>query len=176
MKVCSKSLQTHYFLLFENNLIRNSIPWYHIMTETSFKLNYILIFWLNLLQIVSVGRRRLSANFQLVFRLIKGLIALTFLAVFITLIAIPHMTLRDIIVCILAFMPTGWGMLQVSKTSYYHSSPSICYFIYSLLVFTFHFFQGLCRCGLQLLLFVFIKPNICFFSSCFFFIILDCTS
>ena len=163
MKVSCKSLQT--------------IPWYHIMTETSFKLNYMLIFWLNLLQFVSVGRRRLSANFQLLFRLIKVLISLTFLGVFITLIAVPHMTVRDIVVCILAFMPTGWGLLQVSKPSYYHSSPSICYFIYSLLVFTFSFFQGLCRCGLQLLFMVFIKPNICFFSSCFLFVfILDCTS
>ena len=72
---------------------------------------------IELLQIVSVGRRRLSANFQLVFRLIKGLISLTFLAVFITLIAVPHMTLQDIIVCILAFMPTGWGLLLVSEPS-----------------------------------------------------------
>lgn len=31
----------------------------------------------------------------------------------IILIAIPHMTLQDIFVCILAFLPTGWGILQV---------------------------------------------------------------
>nr|POF25394.1 callose synthase 1 [Quercus suber] len=77
----------------------------------------VIVVVLLLMKIVSVGRRRLSANFQLVFRLIKGLIALTFLAVFITLIAVPHMTLRDIIVCILAFMPTGWGMLQIAQAS-----------------------------------------------------------
>jgi len=67
------------------------------------------------LQVVSFGRRRLSANFQLLFRLIKALVFLTLLSVFIILIALPHMTLRDIIVCILAFMPTGWGLLLVSK-------------------------------------------------------------
>ncbi|KAF3976520.1 hypothetical protein CMV_000294 [Castanea mollissima] len=77
----------------------------------------VIVVVLLLMKIVSVGRRRLSANFQLVFRLIKGLIALTFLAVFITLIAVPHMTLRDIIVCILAFMPTGWGLLQIAQAS-----------------------------------------------------------
>ncbi|KAE8037016.1 hypothetical protein FH972_009643 [Carpinus fangiana] len=64
---------------------------------------------------VSVGRRKFSANFQLVFRLIKGLIFLTFVAILVTLIALPHMTLQDIIVCILAFMPTGWGMLLIAQ-------------------------------------------------------------
>lgn len=67
-------------------------------------------------QTVSVGRRRFSADFQLVFRLIKGMIFLTFVAILVTLIALPHMTLQDIVVCVLAFMPTGWGMLLVSKS------------------------------------------------------------
>ncbi|PSS26439.1 Callose synthase [Actinidia chinensis var. chinensis] len=64
---------------------------------------------------VSVGRRRFSANFQLAFRLIKGLIFLTFLTVLILLIALPGMTFKDIIVCILAFMPTGWGLLLIAQ-------------------------------------------------------------
>lgn len=66
------------------------------------------------LQGVSVGRRRLSADFQLLFRLIKGSIFLTFLATFIILIAVAKMTIKDIVVCILAVMPTGWGLLLVS--------------------------------------------------------------
>ncbi|KAG5078661.1 hypothetical protein JHK82_057356 [Glycine max] len=67
---------------------------------------------LSLLSTVSVGRRKFSADFQLVFRLIKGLIFLTFISILVTMIALPHMTIQDIIVCILAFMLTGWGMLQ----------------------------------------------------------------
>lgn len=66
-------------------------------------------------QTVSVGRRRFSASFQLMFRLIKGLIFMTFIAIIVILITLAHMTIQDIIVCILAFMPTGWGMLLVSK-------------------------------------------------------------
>ncbi|XP_028182581.1 callose synthase 3-like [Glycine soja] len=31
------------------------------------------------------------------------------------MIALPHMTIQDIVVCILAFMPTGWGMLQIAQ-------------------------------------------------------------
>ncbi|CAN6696863.1 unnamed protein product [Malus baccata var. baccata] len=64
---------------------------------------------------VSAGRRRLSADYQLLFRLVKGFIFITFLAIFITLIVVPHMTLRDVVVCILAFMPTGWGLLLIAQ-------------------------------------------------------------
>ncbi|XP_042395925.1 callose synthase 3-like [Zingiber officinale] len=64
---------------------------------------------------VSMGRRLFSANFQLVFRLIKGLIFVTFISVLILLVAVPHMTVQDIIVCILAFMPTGWGLLLIAQ-------------------------------------------------------------
>jgi len=66
---------------------------------------------------VSVGRKKFSADFQLVFRLIEGFIFLSFVALLISLIVILHLKFRDIIVCILAFMPTGWGMLMVSATA-----------------------------------------------------------
>ena len=79
----------------------------------------IYMIFIELLQIVSVGRQRLSAKFQVLFRLIMGLISLVFLSVFLPIIPFPHLTLRDIIVCILAFIPTGWGLLLVSKPSYY---------------------------------------------------------
>lgn len=62
-----------------------------------------------------MGRRRFSAEFQLVFRLIKGLIFITFISIIVILTAIAHMTVLDIFVCILAFMPTGWGLLLVSS-------------------------------------------------------------
>ncbi|CAN1827742.1 Callose synthase 1 [Linum perenne] len=75
----------------------------------------VIILILSVVKAISVGRRRLSANFQLVFRLIKGLIFLTFLTTFATLIALLHMTLQDVVVCILAFMPTGWGLLLIAQ-------------------------------------------------------------
>jgi callose synthase len=74
-----------------------------------------IIVILLLMKAISVGRRRFSASFQLLFRLIKGLIFLSFLSIIIILIALLHMTFRDIIVCILAFMPTGWGMLLIAQ-------------------------------------------------------------
>ncbi|KAM1064683.1 hypothetical protein TB2_028228 [Malus domestica] len=75
----------------------------------------VIILVLCLMKAVSAGRRRLSADYQLLFRLVKGFIFITFLAIFITLIVVPHMTLRDVVVCILAFMPTGWGLLLIAQ-------------------------------------------------------------
>ncbi|CAA7399579.1 unnamed protein product [Spirodela intermedia] len=75
----------------------------------------VIISMLVVMKAVSFGRMRFSADHQLVFRLIKGLIFLTFLAILIILIAVAGMTFQDIIVCILAFMPTGWGLLLIAQ-------------------------------------------------------------
>ncbi|MFS7931875.1 putative 1,3-beta-glucan synthase [Helianthus anomalus] len=64
---------------------------------------------------VSYCKRSLSNDYQLAFRLIKGLVFVTFLSILIIIIAQPHMTVKDIIVCILALMPTGWGMLLIAQ-------------------------------------------------------------
>uniref|UniRef100_A0A453TC32 Glycosyl transferase 48 domain-containing protein n=1 Tax=Aegilops tauschii subsp. strangulata TaxID=200361 RepID=A0A453TC32_AEGTS len=81
----------------------------------------VILVMLLVMKTVSVGRRRFSAEFQLVFRLIKGLIFITFISIIIILTAIAHMTVLDIFVCILAFMPTGWGLLLVSEQRTYIS-------------------------------------------------------
>ncbi|XP_073029043.1 callose synthase 1-like [Primulina eburnea] len=75
----------------------------------------VILMVLLMLKVVSIGRKQLSAEFQLVFRMIKGLMFLLLVAVLITLIARAHMTFRDVIVCILAFMPTGWGLLLIAQ-------------------------------------------------------------
>nr|XP_043619337.1 callose synthase 3-like isoform X2 [Erigeron canadensis] len=64
---------------------------------------------------VSYCKKSLSNEYQLAFRLIKGLIFITFLSIMVTIIAQPHMTVKDIIVCVLALMPTGWGMLLIAQ-------------------------------------------------------------
>ncbi|KAJ6325907.1 hypothetical protein OIU78_013073 [Salix suchowensis] len=106
------------FFIYQYGLV------YHLTITEKMKDRSFLIYgisWLVILLIlfvmktVSVGRRKFSANFQLVFRLIKGMIFLTFVSILVTLIALPHMTVQDVIVCILAFMPTGWGMLLIAQ-------------------------------------------------------------
>lgn len=65
-------------------------------------------------QVLNIGRRVLSANHQLTFRLFKAFIFLGVVATTITLSIICHLSVKDLIVCCLAFLPTGWGFILVS--------------------------------------------------------------
>ncbi|KAL8139202.1 hypothetical protein V2J09_005203 [Rumex salicifolius] len=79
---------------------------------TVYGISWLLILGVILLmKILSMGKKKFSANFQLVFRGIKAAIFIACTAVLIILVIIPHMTLRDIFVCVLASAPTGWGLL-----------------------------------------------------------------
>ncbi|KAL0371178.1 UNVERIFIED_CONTAM: Callose synthase 3 [Sesamum angustifolium] len=104
------------FFIYQYGLV------YHLHITRSTKsvwvygISWLVIFLiLFVMKTISVGRRKFSANLQLVFRLIKGLIFVTFISILAILIALPHMTPRDIVVCILAFMPTGWGLLLIAQ-------------------------------------------------------------
>ncbi|KAK6933685.1 Glycosyl transferase, family 48, partial [Dillenia turbinata] len=105
------------FFFYQYGLVYNLKFTKHHQSFLVYGLSWFVIFFILLLmKVVSVGRRRLSANFQLAFRLMKGLIFVTLLSTLITLIALPHMTFQDIIVCVLAFLPTGWGLLLIAQT------------------------------------------------------------
>jgi len=77
------------------------------------------------------------------------MIFVTFVAILVILIALPHMTPQDIIVCILAFMPTGWGMLQVN---------SRCTFSY--IIYEHHFRGGLVYCSIIFLFILYICEHL----------------
>ncbi|MBA0755083.1 hypothetical protein Gogos_020488, partial [Gossypium gossypioides] len=92
----------------------------HVTRKTKSFLVYgaswlVIVLILFVMKTVSVGRRKFSASYQLVFRLIKGLIFLTFVSILVILVTLAHMTIQDIIVCIFIFMPTGWGMLLIAQ-------------------------------------------------------------
>ncbi|KAF0934523.1 hypothetical protein E2562_025619 [Oryza meyeriana var. granulata] len=104
------------FFIYQYGLVYHLNITKHTKSILVYCLSWVVIFVILLvMKTVSVGRRKFSADFQLVFRLIKGLIFITFISIIIILIAIPHMTVQDIFVCILAFMPTGWGLLLVAQ-------------------------------------------------------------
>ncbi|KAI3697348.1 hypothetical protein L6452_30307 [Arctium lappa] len=73
----------------------------------------VIIGGLVVMKAMSFWRKKLSADYQLMFRLIQGFIFVAFISTLITLIALPHMTVKDIVVCLLAFLPTGWGLLLI---------------------------------------------------------------
>uniref|UniRef100_A0A0D9WUD4 1,3-beta-glucan synthase n=1 Tax=Leersia perrieri TaxID=77586 RepID=A0A0D9WUD4_9ORYZ len=105
------------FFIYQYGLVYHLNITKHTRSVLVYCFSWVVIFVILLvMKTVSVGRRRFSAEFQLVFRLIKGLIFITFVAIVVILIAIPHMTVLDIFVCILAFMPTGWGLLLIAQT------------------------------------------------------------
>ncbi|KAK1653393.1 hypothetical protein QYE76_071198 [Lolium multiflorum] len=103
------------FFLYQYGLV------YHLNVTDDKSILVYLFSWLVILgvlvimKIISVGRRRFGASFQLFFRLIKFMIFVSFAAVLVVLILILHMTIRDIFVCVLAFLPTGWGILLIAQ-------------------------------------------------------------
>ncbi|KAK6138372.1 hypothetical protein DH2020_027888 [Rehmannia glutinosa] len=104
------------FFIYQYGLVYHLHITIHHKSVLVYGISWLVIFLiLFVMKTISVGRRKFSANFQLVFRLIKGLIFVTFVSILAILIALPHMTPRDIVVCILAFMPTGWGLLQIAQ-------------------------------------------------------------
>ncbi|XP_021771975.1 callose synthase 3-like [Chenopodium quinoa] len=104
------------FFIYQYGLVYHLKITEHTKSFLVYGLSWLVIMLiLFVMKTVSVGRRKFSADFQLVFRLIKGLIFLTFVGILVTLIVLPGMTLQDIIVCILAFMPTGWGLLLIAQ-------------------------------------------------------------
>ncbi|GFY98947.1 glucan synthase-like 12 [Actinidia rufa] len=104
------------FFIYQYGFVYHLAITKHTKRFLVYGISWMVIFLiLFVMKIVSVGWRKFSADFQLMFRLIKGLIFVTFVTILVTLVALPHMTMQDIIVCILAFMPTGWGLLLIAQ-------------------------------------------------------------
>ncbi|OVA03950.1 Glycosyl transferase [Macleaya cordata] len=61
------------------------------------------------------GRRRLSTSNHFLFRLLKAFLFLGVLSVIITLSVICDLSPMDLIVCSLAFLPTGWGLTLIAQ-------------------------------------------------------------
>ncbi|XXG58927.1 hypothetical protein AAC387_Pa04g1108 [Persea americana] len=67
-----------------------------------------------ILKVVSMGRKKFGAEFQLMFRLLKLLLFIACLGILGILFAFLNLQVSDIFLSILAFIPTGWALLQIS--------------------------------------------------------------
>eukprot|EP00252_Welwitschia_mirabilis_P000809 TRINITY_DN1078_c0_g2_i1.p1 TRINITY_DN1078_c0_g2~~TRINITY_DN1078_c0_g2_i1.p1 ORF type:complete len:1946 (+),score=300.86 TRINITY_DN1078_c0_g2_i1:262-6099(+) len=65
-------------------------------------------------KVASLGREQFKGH-QLLIRVLKGLIFLSFLSILITLFLVCGFTVGDMLACVLAFMPTGWALLQIAQ-------------------------------------------------------------
>ncbi|CAN6448092.1 unnamed protein product [Victoria cruziana] len=62
-----------------------------------------------------MGRKKFSADFQLMFRLLKLLLFIGSVGAIAVLFLLLNLTVGDIFSSILAFMPTGWALLQIAQ-------------------------------------------------------------
>lgn len=60
-----------------------------------------------------MGRKKFSADFQLMFRLLKLFLFIGFIVVLVIMFLFLNLTVGDIFASLLAFLPTGWALLQV---------------------------------------------------------------
>lgn len=70
---------------------------------------------LAVLKMVSMGRRGFGTDFQLMFRILKGLLFLGFVSVMTVLFVVCNLTLSDVFAALLGFMPTGWSILLIGQ-------------------------------------------------------------
>ncbi|KAK8472649.1 hypothetical protein PHAVU_002G271904 [Phaseolus vulgaris] len=68
-----------------------------------------------ILKIVSLGRKTFSADFQLMFRLLKFFLFIGIIVMLVLMFTLLSLTIGDIFVSLLAFMPTGWAFMQISQ-------------------------------------------------------------
>jgi len=60
-----------------------------------------------------LGRKKFSADFQLMFRILKLLLFIGTVITIVVLFVVLKLTVGDIFASLLAFLPTGWALLQV---------------------------------------------------------------
>ncbi|XP_027344376.1 callose synthase 5-like [Abrus precatorius] len=70
-----------------------------------------------ILKIVSMGRKTFSADFQLMFRLLKSCLFVGIVVVLVLMFNLLSLTVGDIFASLLAFLPTGWALIQIGQAS-----------------------------------------------------------
>ncbi|KAG4389759.1 hypothetical protein GLYMA_06G153101v4 [Glycine max] len=66
-----------------------------------------------ILKIVSMGRKQFSADFQLMFRLLKLFLFIGAIVALSLMFTLLSLTVGDIFASLLAFLPTAWAVIQV---------------------------------------------------------------
>ncbi|KAF5735736.1 hypothetical protein HS088_TW15G01252 [Tripterygium wilfordii] len=87
-------------------------------TDTSltvYGLSWVVLAVIIVLFKVFTFSQKISVNFQLLLRFIQGLSFLMALAGLAIAVVFTNLTVPDIFACILAFLPTGWGILSIAS-------------------------------------------------------------
>ncbi|XP_028190984.1 putative callose synthase 8 [Glycine soja] len=106
------------FFIYQYGLVYHLDISQHSKNFLVYVLSWIVIVAIFLLvKAVNMGRQLLSANYQLGFRFFKAFLFLAVLAIIFTLSVICELSLTDIFVCCLAFMPTAWGLIMIAQAA-----------------------------------------------------------
>jgi callose synthase len=104
------------FLIYQYGLV------YHLdISQQSKNFLVYVLSWVVILAVfllfkaVKLGRQLFSAHYHLWFRLFKAFLFLGVLSIIFTLSMICDLSLMDLIVCCLAFLPTGWGLILIAQ-------------------------------------------------------------
>ncbi|XP_042060126.1 callose synthase 7-like [Salvia splendens] len=76
---------------------------------------FVMLTVLLVLKMVSMGRRKFSTDFQLMFRILKALLFLGFASVMTVLFVVAGLAVSDIFAATLAFLPTGWALILIAQ-------------------------------------------------------------
>ncbi|KAK7272638.1 hypothetical protein RJT34_29359 [Clitoria ternatea] len=106
------------FFIYQYGLVYHLDISQHSKNFLVYVLSWIVIVAIFLLvKAVNMGRKLLSANYQLGFRFFKAFLFIAVISVIITLSVICELSLTDLFICCLAFMPTAWGLIQIAQAS-----------------------------------------------------------
>ncbi|KAI3949599.1 hypothetical protein MKW92_000964, partial [Papaver armeniacum] len=75
----------------------------------------VVIVVMTLLKIESFGKKLFGSDFQLMFRLLKWLLCIVFVVTVAFLSLFMNLTIGDAFAGFIAFLPTGWALLQISR-------------------------------------------------------------
>ncbi|KAM3282637.1 callose synthase 5 [Capsicum chacoense] len=75
----------------------------------------VIVFVMVVLKVISLGRKKFSADFQLMFRLLKLFLFIGFVVTLVILFRFLNLTVGDIFASLLAFLPTGWALLSIAQ-------------------------------------------------------------
>ncbi|KAH7653612.1 callose synthase protein [Dioscorea alata] len=104
------------FFIFQYGIVYKLHASGHDTSLTVYGLSWIVLAVLFFLFQVFTFSQKASVNFQLLLRLIQSMSFLLVLAGLAVAIAVTSLSLPDVFACILAFIPTGWGILSIAVT------------------------------------------------------------
>ncbi|KAI5072192.1 hypothetical protein GOP47_0012298 [Adiantum capillus-veneris] len=104
------------FLLYQYGLVYHL----HISQGSTDILVYalswlVIIVVLGIIKVVSMGRQRFSADYQLLFRLLKVILFIAAIATISVLFVVTNLSIGDLFTGALAFLPTGWALVQICQ-------------------------------------------------------------